>query len=196
MKLLVAAAAGLSLFAVLGASSNAERGVGVTLGQMAVTEKVKPGERYSLPQLGVLNTGSQAEEYRLGLTFVKGRPEHRPNESWVTFSPSRVVIQAGDSRMVDVQLRIPADAEPGNYFALLEASAGDAGADSTLAGAATKLTFTVAPSSWLETQKRRFDQWLDDSQPWTMLIPVFLLGVIALMTASKRVRFRLPFEPR
>jgi hypothetical protein len=176
--------------------STADRGVGVTIGRIDVNDKVKPGGQYDLPAIGILNTGSQEEDYKLGLAFLTDRTERRPAPTWIQFSPSIVRIEPGKSRMVDVRLIVPDGAEPGDYFALLEASVGDQTTDSTLAGAATKLTFTVAPSSWLDAQWTRINRWLDDNQPWTTIAPVAALGVLALRWSSRRVRFRLPFEPR
>jgi hypothetical protein len=198
MKSLLMLGLGLLVaFAVMSPmASMADRGVGVTVGRIDVNTRVRPGGQYALPSIGILNTGDQADDYTLGLTYLTNQPQMRPDAKWVAFSPTTIRIPAGESRTVEVSLNIPSGADPGEYFALLEASVGNAGTDSTLAGAATKLTFTVGPSSWLDTQKRRFDRWLDDSQPWTTIIPILLLGGVVLITVSKRVRFRLPFEPR
>lgn len=197
MKKTVALAAGtLALFVLLAPVLTAERGVGVTLGEIAVNEDVKPGGQYYLPQIGVLNTGSTAEDYRLGLAFLTNRRELRPAESWISFDPPIVRIEPGASQMVDIKLEVPTSAKPGDYFVLLEATVGDESTDTMLAGAATKLTFTVAPSSWLDAQVTRINRWLDEASPWPGLAAIGLLLAVVLRWSSGRVRFRLPFEPR
>ncbi|MGE0058475.1 MAG: hypothetical protein AB7T32_10880 [Dehalococcoidia bacterium] len=197
MKKIMALTGGaLALFLLSAPALNAERGVGVTLGEITVNGSVKPGGQYHLPQIGVLNTGSTAEDYRLSLSFLTNRSELRPDESWLRFDPPIVRIEPGASQMVNVRLEVPTGARAGDYFALLEASVGDQSTDTMLAGAATKLTFTVAPSSWLDAQRTRLNRWLDDAQPWTTIVPIALLVAIAFRWSSRRVRFRLPFEPR
>jgi hypothetical protein len=195
-KFIAVAGCALALFLTLGPVSVAERGVGVTVGEIAVNDNVKPGGQYTLPQIGILNTGSQAEDYHLGLAFLTNRTERRPADSWIKFDPPVTRIEPGASRMVDVKLAVPTNAKSGDYFVLLEASVGDQKTDTMLAGAATKLTFTVAPSSWLEAQKTRVNRWFDDASPWPQVFAIAGVAAVVLRIASKRVRFRLPFEPR
>jgi hypothetical protein len=195
-KIGVVSAAALALFLFLSPASVAERGVGVTVGEIAVDDSVKPGGQYKLPPIGILNTGSQAEDYHLGLAYLTNRTERRPANNWIKFDPPVARIEPGSSRMVDVRLEVPTNAKSGDYFVLLEASVGDEKTDTMLAGAATKLTFTVAPSSWLDAQRTRINRWLDDASPWPQVLVIGGVAAVVLRIASKRVRFRLPFEPR
>jgi hypothetical protein len=61
--------------------------------------------------------------------------------------------------------------------------------------AATKLSFTVESSGWLEARARQVNRWLYEGSPWTYLLPAgLLLGFLALKFG--RVPFRVRVERR
>lgn len=176
--------------------AGSDRGVGVTLGQIQIDEPVRPGGRYVLPSIGVVNTGGQTDRYRISHTRLSNQPERWPGRQWLSFQPDAFSLGPGESRQVDLVLTVPVGAEPGAYFAIIEAIVGDEGSDAMLAAAGTKLTFTVAPATWLQAQRTRLERWLEDASPWLELTALAVLLLLALRWLSRRVRFRLPFEPR
>ncbi|HEX5369593.1 MAG TPA: hypothetical protein VFY10_09290 [Dehalococcoidia bacterium] len=175
----------------------ADTGVGVDLASIDLNSKLSPGGSYSLPKLGVLNTGSDAGDYKIDVTYLQDQKEKRPPSDWFDFEPKQFHLDRGASRNVAIQLTLPSHAEPGTYFAYIEAhpKTGTDGVSVSVA-AATKLSFTVKPSSWLAAQRLRFNRFLDDNQPWTWLLPALAFGAI-LVWAGRRyspVRLRSPFE--
>ena len=50
----------------------ADRGVGVTLGSISIDERLAKGGGYSLPTLGVINTGDEAGEYEVVISYHQG----------------------------------------------------------------------------------------------------------------------------
>lgn len=182
---------------LIASSAQADPGVGVNLGRIEVQERLKPGGRYELPALGVFNPGDEPGDYELTITYSSDDTQSRPPESWFSFAPQRFFLAAGNGAAVDISLSVPTSADPGRYFAYIEARPVAKLAEANVGIAAgTRLSFEVEPSSWLDAQRRRFERWYDDNLPWTFLVPVGALAIAAFMAASKKLRFRLPFEPR
>jgi hypothetical protein len=174
--------------------AHSDRGVGISTGEIAVATRLAPGAGYSLPRISVSNTGDETTTYQLTVTYVEGQRQRRPALDWFDFDPGLFVLGAGESRQVNVAISVPRDAEPGEYFALLQAkTVADAGSGQTSVGvaAATKLSFAVASSSWLDAQWRSVNRWLDDAAPWTYLVPAAL--VLAFLAAKAR---KLPYRIR
>ena len=48
---------------------HADRGVGVSLGSISIDEVLRPGGSYGLPVLGVLNSGDEASEYLVTVSY-------------------------------------------------------------------------------------------------------------------------------
>jgi len=175
----------------------ADQGVGVNLGSINVDDRLRPGGDYGLPTLGVLNSGDEPGEYILSIGHDEKQTELEPPVGWFEFQPPRFHLDAGETRNVDIRLKLPSGADPGDYFAYIEARPVAKSADANVGiAAATRLSFTVEPSSWLDAQRRIFERWYNDNLPWTFVLPVLGLLSMALFYASKRLRFRLPFEPR
>jgi hypothetical protein len=186
----------LALVLGLNQVAGADSGVGISLGSINVDDDLKPGGRYALPEVTVINTGDSREEYQLAITYIEDYPAKRPAPDWVEFQPQRFVLDSGDAQPVVVRVTVPSGAEPGDYFALIEAQmVGDAN-ESVQASVATKLRFAVAEGSWLDAKRRQINRWLDDAAPWPYIAAGGLLMGIALRVSSRRLKFRLPFEPR
>ncbi len=116
------------LFVVLVATPvGADVGVGLDLAKIAVDEPLIPGETYHLPLIGVINTGTQACDYVVTISSVHDQPQIAPPADWFYLQPETVRLEPGDSQEVEIQLTIPFKAQPGEYFALIEASPTSAG---------------------------------------------------------------------
>ena len=173
----------------------ADRGVGVDVGQLAVGRTLEPGQSYDLPRIGVTNTGDETTEYGLSVGHLDGQSARLPDPDWISFAPQRFVLEPGQTRDVSIEIVLPANAEPGDYFALLRAQTAppESGGASLGVAAATKLSFTVEPASWFEAQRHRINRWLDDYAPWTYILPAGLLLVV-LATKVSKVPFRIRVE--
>jgi hypothetical protein len=175
----------------------ADRGVGISTGQIAVANELQPGGGYPLPRISVFNTGDVVSDYQLGVTYEVGQREHHPDAGWFDFDPERFTLAPGESRDINVALTIPTGAEPGDYFVLLQAQtvALEPGATSIGVAAATKLSFSVGSSGWIDTQWRNINRWLGEAQPWTFIVPA---AVVLAFLASKahKLPFRLRVERR
>ena len=172
---------------------SADRGVGVTVGEMTVQTVLTPGAGYSLPDIGVINTGDEASEYSLTIGYLAEQPQRQPAADWFVFSPERFALEPGASTDVVARLIVPSDAEPGEYFALVKAQTVSRSAGGTSVGvaAATKVSFSVVDSGWFDARVREVNRWLYESEPWIYLLP----GVLLLVIVAFKVR-RLPFRLR
>lgn len=159
----------------------AKIGVGVGLGKVQIDEQLSPGGIYKLPTLPVLNTGDEAGEYTVEVTYLSDQPELRPDASWFSFTPQSFPLDAGGSQLVDVSLSLPVDVRPGNYFAFLEAHP-VAKAEGVTIGvaAATKLSFTVKPAGILGAAIERIRSLLENNAPASYII-LAAIGVAAAL---------------
>ena len=175
--------------------SSADSGVAITVGSIQVDKELKPGSRYSLPSFNVLNIGDQRQEYELGLVSSGDLEVKLPSAKWMEFEPRTFTLNAGESQSVNVKVRLPRRAQPGDYSALLEARMvnDDGGVHG---GVATVLDFTVGESGWLETLRRQVSNFVDDNSLWLILGLGSALIFGTLKFSSRHLRFRLPFEPR
>jgi hypothetical protein len=170
-------AAAFTLLLLLPAVAGADRGVGVTAGRIEVADRLKPGGAYRLPPVGVLNTGDEPGQYEV----EAGQPsagglKHAP-ASWFEFEPRRFFLEPGGGQEVSVRLVLPASAEPGDYAAYIEARPVIDGSGATIGvSAATSLTFSVKPSSWLAAQRLRVNRWMDQLWPWSLVAPSLVLA--------------------
>jgi hypothetical protein len=178
-------------------SSSADVGVGVSLGRIEITDQLVAGRDYRLPALGVLNTGDEPGTYEVAITYRADQQQRRPSEKWFDLEPQRFHLEAGTSQNVEVRLVLPDGTDPGDYFAYLEARPVNAGSGVRVGvAAATRVTFTVKPSSWWQAQQIKINRWLDESEPWSYIIPGSLVGGLLFMKLSRHVRFRSPIERR
>ena len=176
---------------------HADRGVGVTLGAIDVDERLVRGGAYSLPLLGVINTGSEPGQYELAVTYLEDQKQLRPPEAWFDFQPQRFYLEADEVRNVSVRLQLPSSAGPGDYFAYLEAHRVDNEQGVAVgAAAATKLSFSIKPTGWFETLRVRFNRLLDENEPWSYLLPLLALSGLAFWALSRRLRVQLRIERR
>jgi hypothetical protein len=195
-KLIIA----LALVAALcrpSATTQAGPGVGVNLGRIEISDRLAPGGSYNLPVLGVLNTGSDPGDYEVVITYIGNQAEKRPPDSWFGFQPQRFRLEPKQMEGVKIRLTLPTGADPGNYFALIEAHPVAEGEGVQIGvAAATRLSFTVKPSNWFEAQRVQVNRYIDESQPWSYLLPGTALALALLYTMRRFLRINLEVRRR
>lgn len=176
-----------SLILALSASAAmAKVGVGVGLGKVNIDEPLSPGGIYNLPTLPVLNTGDEAGEYEVEITYLSEQEELRPTQEWFTFSPQTFPLGAGESQQVEVSLILPVDTRPGDYFAFLEAHPLTSGEGVSIGvAAATKLNFTVKPSGVLGAAIERIRSLFETNAPTSYYI-LGIAGGLILIALGRR----------
>jgi hypothetical protein len=175
-------------------SAVADSGVGITPGIIDVEDVLKPGGRYTLPTIGVINTGDSPQRY--AIAFSHEREFRALPEAWVNIQPKEFDLKAGESQAVALTITIPGSAEPGDYSAYVEARMIGDGDQALQGGVATTLEVSVSESGWLETFRRQLTNMLEDSAPWSYVLGA--AGVLAFVYVKlrHRVRFKSPIEFR
>jgi len=195
-----AVALGLALLVALlatGSSARADVGVGVNLGRIEIDDDLSPGGRYRLPTLGVINTGDEPGDYEVVISYLADQEERRPPEDWFEFDPQRFFLEAGETQAVNIRISLPTGARPDDYFALIEAHPVSTEEGVTIGvAAATKLTFTVKPSSQFSAWLLQIRYFFDDSSPWSYVIPSSLAALLLLYLLRRFFRLRLRIERR
>jgi hypothetical protein len=189
LRVLVILGAVVASGTMLAAPALATRAVSIDVGRIDVTDQLAPGGEYKLPAFGVRNPGTESTTYRLVVSYVDGQSAGKPAESWFTFDPSTLTLGPGESQPVHARITLPPDTEPGEYAALIgpEIVAEGTGAQ-VGAGAAARLTFTVAPSSGLDAFLRWLFRFLAQN-PWVLV--VVALAIFAVVAWFLRRRFGL-----
>lgn len=195
-------ALGICLFAASLASSRvseADRGVGVSLSRIDVADVLRPGGSYSLPSLGVLNTGDEPGDYEVRIGYVEGQSQQRPDQGWLDFQPRRFFLQPGESRSVEIRIELPSGADPGDYFAFIEARPVSETSNVSIGvAAATRLSFTVDSSSWFAAQRLRISRFLRDTEPWSYVVEGLIVAGLLVYFVGRYspVKPSLRFERR
>ncbi len=156
---------------------SARIGVGIGSGKIKVETKLKPGIMYELPPLTVINTGDEASDYEVSVTYHQNQPEMAPAEEWFKFSPRRFNLEPGEAQVVAIRVDLPIKTIPGNYFAYLEGhpiKSSQAGATTIGVAAAAKLYFTVLPANFITGVYYRAVSLWKMYQPWTNIIAAIL----------------------
>lgn len=183
--------------ALLAGTTNADVGVGVNLGSIDIDDRLSPGGRYRLPTLGVINTGDEPGDYEVVISYLADQDEERPPEDWFEFQPQRFFLEAGESQQVNIRITLPSGADPGDYFALIEAHPFSTQEGVTIGvAAATKLSFTVKPSNLFSAWLLQVRNFFDDGAPWSYVIPSSLLALLLLYLLQRYFRLRLRIERR
>ena len=175
----------------------AKLGVGVGLGKIDIDEKLSPGGIYKLPSLPVLNTGDEAADYEVEVTFLSEQEQRRPEASWFSFKPQGFHLEPGKSQTVEVSLTLPVNARPGDYFAFLEAHPTKKGEGVTIGvAAATKLSFTVKTAGLLGAIIERIRSLLEQLKP-IHFIAAGALGLGVLVLVGRRyIDFRVGLKKK
>ena len=196
MRSRLAVVAALALIALLAQTATgwAQVGVGVNVGKISVDKPLMPGGIYHLPSVGVINTGHEAGDYEVEITYMYQQKELKPPAEWVHLDPKSFPLQPGTSQAVAITLSIPVNARPGDYFALIEAHpiVKKSGVAIGVA-AATKLYFSVKPANVVAAISARITSFLETTSPYSYigLGVVGLAVVIYLFLRYFRLSFRL-----
>jgi len=173
----------------------AKIGVGIGTGKITMDQPLKAGQVHTLPVLVVLNTGDEPSEYGVLVISRESQPELKPSKEWFSFEPSEFYLEPGKSQIVQIKLTLPIKgAEPGNYFAFLQAypvKKAATGGTSIGVAAAAKLYFTVAPANVFQGIYYRFVNLYSNYHPWdtTVLAVIFVATLIWFL--SKKFKFQI-----
>lgn len=185
----------LCLLAVLAMPlfTSARIGVGVNLGKIELDEPLKPGGIYNFPSLGVINTGDEAGDYEVAVTYHQDQPQLRAAQEWFDFSPSQFHLEAGKSQSVAVTLNLPMKIKPGDYFCYLEAHPIIKTGPGTTIGvaAATKTYFTVAPANIWQAIYYRTSSFFAMNAPWSYIVLAVVITAIILVIFRKFFAFKI-----
>jgi hypothetical protein len=198
MRKLAVLAGALTIAALAGrpATAAADLGVGISLSEIKVEEKLAQGGRYQLPAVTVTNTGTEAARYEVVITSIQDQEELVPDADWFRFQPQSFDLTPGQSQTVSISLNPDGDAEPGDYFALIEAHPIQADTGVTIGvAAAAKLSFEVKPSSLFELWRLRVAHFFEDNSPFSIVLPPTLAGLLLLYWLSRRFRLRIERRP-
>jgi hypothetical protein len=174
---------------VSAAPVDAGKAVSIDVGTIAIREQLVPGGEYRLPTFGVRNPGTETSSYQVTVSYVDGQEALRPPAKWFSFDPVTLTLGVQESRAVATTLRIPADAEPGSYAALIgPAIVGEGSGPQVGAGAAARLTFVVQPSNALDAWFRELFRFLQE-HPWVWIGALAILVVVILWLLRRRYSF-------
>lgn len=169
----------------------ASMAVSIDVGRIDVTDALAPGGEYRLPTFGVRNPGTEATTYRLTVSGIDDQAALLPDATWFRFEPAELTLAPGESRPVQAVVTLPPDSERGAYAALIgpQILADGAGAQ-VGAAAAARLSFTIAPSSWLDGVLRTILRTIGE-QPWLLAVPATLLLLLAGWLLRRRFSFSI-----
>lgn len=188
----------LVTFLLLPLLSIARVGVGVNLGKIEIDEPLKPGGIYNFPSLGVINTGDEAGDYEIEVTYHQDQPQLRPAQEWFSFNPSQFRLEAGGSQSVAIKLTLPMKTKPGDYFAYLEAHPVIKAGPGTTIGiaAATKTYFKVIPANIWQAMIWRVSSFFTMYSPWTYVVLAIVIGAIIIVIFRKFFAFNLTIRKK
>ena len=185
---------GLLLPALTG-TATASRGVAIDLGRIEIQQRLTPGGAYRLPVMGVRNPGTERTRYELHASALKLEGRDAPPEEWFHFSPARLTLRPGETRRVRIRIELPTGASPGDYAALVGPQILTKGPGAQVgAAAASRVTFTVEPATWLQARWLKLKAFLADSTPWWWLVPT--VALLAMLGRRLRSRFAVRIERR
>jgi hypothetical protein len=192
-RLLVVISA-LAIFLLFGSASFANAGVGVMPGIIKVDQPLKPGGQYRLSSLQVVNTGNESTDYLVGVTTLGKQSELQPPEDFILFDPSEPFkLDAGANKVISISLSLPVNAKPGDYLAYIEAHpvSNASGGTSIGVSAATKLYFTIVPTSTVAAIMNSISNFLDREAPWSYVIPGAIVLGFLVYYMSRKLKFEL-----
>ena len=189
-----ALALGVALFASAAPAAGGQA-VSIDVGTIAVREDLAPGGEYRLPTFGVRNPGTEQTSYDITVSYIDGQEALRPPQEWFAFDPASLTLAVGESRPIATTLDIPANAEPGDYAALIGPQiVGDGNGAQVGAGAAARLTFTIQPSSALDGWLRWLFRFLSEN-PWIWIGALVVVALGTLWAIRRRFSFSVTRRP-
>lgn len=175
--------------------ARASRGVAIDLGRIEIQQKLTPGGSYRLPTMGVRNPGTEWTSYELKASPLQVEGREAPPPEWFHFSPSRLTLKPKETRPVRIRIELPTGADPGDYVALVGPQIVTKGSGAQVgAAAASRVTFTVEPATWLQAEWLQIKTFFSDHAPWSYVLPLVLL--LAFLAYRIRSRFAFRIERR
>lgn len=173
----------------------ATTGVSIDVSRISVTQELAPGDKYELPTFGARNPGTDPTSYTIVVSYIDEQEAHQPPTSWFTFSPASFTLDGGQSRAVSTSLELPPDAEAGHYTALIGPQIASEGSGPQIgAGAAARLSFTVAECDGFECWLRWLGSWIGEHR-YVLLIPLALLAFAVVRILRRRFAFSIQRRP-
>lgn len=172
----------------------AKIGVGVATGKIIVDQILHPGSIYQIPALTVVNTGDEAGDYAVGISYLEKQEELKPAISWFKFEPEKFRLEPGKMQSVKITINVPIKVVPGKYFAYLEGhplQATDNGQTSVGIAAAAKLYFEVAPANLLIGLYYRVITFWKLHHPLDTIIAGIIVFISLLMTLKSQFNFQI-----
>ena len=142
-----------SLF-VTPAVTFADIGVSNNTAKIVLDKPLVAGANYDIPSIQVKNTGTEGTDFGVSIEYNQVQSQLRPDAKWVNLSPLTFHLLPGETKIVKASLAIPVSAQPGDYFAYIEAhsvSDSSLGGASIAGAASTKFYFSIAKSSMFLT---------------------------------------------
>jgi hypothetical protein len=178
----------LTVFIFSASPVRADVGVGVGVGKIVVDEKLRPGIIYTLPNLPVINTGTDQGDYEVTISYSEGQSELKPKLGWFKYSPQTFTLKPKEIKQVGVVIDLPLKMEPGKYFAYLEAhpvaSVTGGGAKVGIAAAA-RLYFEVEPANYFQGIYYKIVSFGKVYYPWPQRA-LALVGVVVVLALFKK----------
>ena len=175
-----------------GSTVVADQGVAIDVSAIDISQTLSKGGSYDLPTIGVRNPGDEPTSYGMSITYFAAQEQRRPGDDWFRFEPAAFELVPGATQPVTVVLRIPANADAGDYQALIQASiVADTDGASVGGAAAARVSFSVKPSSLAEAWWRELRDWLGDHAAWVGSGGALALLAILAWMLRRNFRFRL-----
>jgi hypothetical protein len=173
-------------------------GVGVNVGNIKVNEKLVPGRIVRLPSIGVINTGTKKQSYTLGTAYNQQQTELKVPLEWLRFSPQVFKLKPNKVQQVEITLDLPINAEPGRYFAYVEARPvyKDKKNVRIAVAAATKLYFTIKPANRFSALLWKLRSWWKEFWPYSGIGAALLALSSAGLVFKRFFKLRLGLERR
>jgi hypothetical protein len=170
------------------AVAEASIGIGIQAGPVRLTSNAHPGGRYTLPAVYVVNTGSEDESVTLKIQRISPGHGTTVPASWIHVSAAPVHLGQKQSARIPLELDVPANAKPGQYFSdvVAHGSGSIAAGHANLAvAAATGLDITIAAGA-APAPAFSLPSWL-----WPALGGLVVVAAGILWIASSGVRIRV-----
>jgi len=129
-------------------AASADIGTGVGANPIQLPNPVDAGHVYTMPQLYVVNTGTQAATYSVKVQALAQTGGQTVPAAWIEFGKNDFQLQPKESTVVPIKLDLPNGAPSGSYSSDLLVGTvtpgQQAGGATVGAAAAAKLSFSVA----------------------------------------------------
>ena len=192
----VSVAALVALLLVSSAAvARADLSPGVSPSRIKVDDPVGQGEDIRLPSLSISNRGDERGTFSADTSFIGDQQERIADASWFEFKPERIELEPGAGAVVAVRMRIPRDAEPGDYRTLLRIRAQPAASE----GGGAVISAAVAATLLFTVENRDFHfydpvtDFFTDRAPFSYVGVGMLLALFLAYLIRRRLRFRVSF---